>query len=541
MILVGLSNGSGSAETVALAFLLSDPSVKASFLQNHAWTGSLLASSVFLGGFLGYLVVGSMGDVFGRRALILHGLTITSGAGLASGLLSVDIFSLSFFRFLVGIGIGAMSPALVSMASEIAPPSSRGFWIAAVMTFWSIGAIYTSVVAWITLGPGSHALLIGRWRWFLVWCSLPCAVAMVMAWAFVVESPRFLISKDNYDDATASLRTLSHQMQFDGKPMTSNELRLSHPPLPVPPSALSTTTTSASDSQDTKDASRTVWSIMKSRTEELVESCKVLYGREYLPTTIPLTLVWFMLCFGFNGIASWITRLFQSVHLSSLYFDTFLFSVAQLPGALLSFVLLDRMSREKVLAVGFTMSALALVVFAYYASIGATGQHAQAQDNAHRTWGVVGSACVFQMGMQMAWNTISVVTTERYPTTVRASAWGVYQSIGKIASVVATSVNGFLILWSAIGLLLLAGSAMAIAAVSALSLPKLDLSKGLDQTIVVVATTEGRDLNNTAVDEGAYNADQSSPTDSSMLFVDHEDKALLSSSSPLKGYNTIVE
>lgn len=63
---------------------------------------------------------------------------IVSSAGTA---LAWDAFSLIFFRFLVGIGIGADYPISVAYITENIPSRLRGRMVVGAFTFQAVGAL----------------------------------------------------------------------------------------------------------------------------------------------------------------------------------------------------------------------------------------------------------------------------------------------------------------------------------------------------------------------------------------------------------------
>lgn len=90
-----------------LSYLLADSRFKHDMMSEEG--AEYLAASVFFGMLLGGVVLGFLSDHIGRRPALLAGLLINATAGLFSSfpLLTPDIQSLSTWRFIAGIGIGA--------------------------------------------------------------------------------------------------------------------------------------------------------------------------------------------------------------------------------------------------------------------------------------------------------------------------------------------------------------------------------------------------------------------------------------------------
>lgn len=488
MLSLGLSNSSESAEILCVGFLLSDPSFQSEMLGVN-WHGSLLASCVFVGMLTGTLFVGALGDAIGRRPMMRVGLATIALLGILSSL-SLNIYQLVFLRALTGVGIGSMGPPMLAMASELAPPSRRGLFITVVSSFWIVGSVFVSLVAYMTLA--SQQQTFGNWRWFLVVAAFPSTAASLLVSLLVVESPRFQALHQRQEDAVVSIQLLAQQMRYSGPPLTIEEI-LYHYPKATETTVTTTPGAAEGGGGGAYAALRqegSSWSqIYKTIGMAFVifgRSSLKLYHKKLLRTTILLQIVWIGLCFGSNGIAIWITRLFQAVHLSNIYWNAVLFALAQIPGSLLTVLLIDWTSRQRVLSIGFLGAAVSLLVFAYFAN------SASSSSSTVSSLGVVGAACAFQACIQVAWNTMSVVTTERFPTVVRATAWAVLSSSGKISGAVANFVNGFLVSWPAM-LLLLASVSMVIAGTTPFALEGIP-SRALEDDILTNDTQEGIEI-----------------------------------------------
>ena len=462
MISLGLSNSSESAELISIGFLLSDPTFQTKMLQVN-WHGSLLASSLYVGMLTGTLFVGALGDVIGRRPLVRVSLAMVAVLGILSSF-SLNIYQLSLLRALTGIGIGSLGAPLMALSSELAPPSRRGLFVTIVSCSWLVGSIYVAVVAWIILAPQN-----GSWRWFLVAMAVPSIVTSLLVSLLVVESPRFQAIQQQQEEAVLSVQRLAKQMRYSGPPMTIDEMLHHYPKTTTNTfSVVSSDGTSAAYNQGSFGTS---WPQMYKKcvraSVNFGRSTLKLYDRQLVRTTGLLQIVWIGLCFGSNGISLWITRLFQEVHMSNIYLDAVIFAVAQIPGFLLTVFLIDWTTRQRVLSIGFLSSAVSLIAFAYFAS-GATSS----SSSTTTTLGVVTAACAFQACMQIAWNTVSVVTTERFPTVVRATAYAVLSASGKVSGAAANFVNGFLISWPVM-LLLLTSAFMVMAGVAPFGLEEM--------------------------------------------------------------------
>jgi EmrB/QacA subfamily drug resistance transporter len=139
------------------------------------------AYSLTFGGLL--LLGGRAGDVFGRRRMLMIGLTIFTTASLMGGL-AADSTWLLVTRAVQGVGAAMASPSTLSLISatfEEGPARNRAL------------GIFTAVSA----GGGSLGLVLGgaltswvSWRWNL-FINVPIGLAiLVLAPRFVPEPPR---------------------------------------------------------------------------------------------------------------------------------------------------------------------------------------------------------------------------------------------------------------------------------------------------------------------------------------------------------------
>ena len=147
-------------------------------------------------------------------------------------------------------------------------------------------------------------------------------------------------------------------------------------------------------------------------------------------TTGRLMVVWFTLCFGTYGLNTWISTIFRTLGVRNEFLPTFLFALANGPGNLASFLLIERLGRKKLLAHSMLLAALAAFLFAL--------------TSARAIWLAVVAACLFQAFSVAGWNSLDALSTESFPTSVRTTGMGLLSGTGRLASLVALVVNGSL-------------------------------------------------------------------------------------------------
>jgi len=152
----------------------------------RAEIGPLLSASLF-GVLIGAIGIGSLGDRFGRKRLIV-------GACAFYGLFSLiasqaeTLPQLIALRFLIGLGLGAVLPNALALAGEIARPGREATATALVGIGITLGGVVAGAVA---------AALLPAYGWpslFLVGGILPLVIALLLQIG-LPESPAFLAQR----------------------------------------------------------------------------------------------------------------------------------------------------------------------------------------------------------------------------------------------------------------------------------------------------------------------------------------------------------
>ncbi|KAL2859393.1 general substrate transporter [Aspergillus pseudodeflectus] len=139
-------------------------------------------------------------DRFGRRwGITVGSLIMIAGAILQCESTNFDMFLAS--RFLLGFGLSFATTSAPSLVSELAHPKDRVTMTAICNVCWTLGSI---IAAWVTFGTREIA---NTWSWRLpsLFQMIPSVIQLSTVW-FLPESPRWLVSKDLYDDALDILK-----------------------------------------------------------------------------------------------------------------------------------------------------------------------------------------------------------------------------------------------------------------------------------------------------------------------------------------------
>jgi MFS family permease len=341
MLSLGVANSSDASEILCISYILSDDTFASTILYDASWRAGLVASAVFLGMLLGGLCLGTLGDWVGRKPILLLGLCVNAVAGILSAG-ATNVYTLSLLRCLSGVGIGATVPPLFTLVTELAPPSKRGLFVTLCASFWMVGSLYVATMALAIFEYLPEAY--SSWRLFALACAVPSAAGALLVYTLVPESPRFLAVQQRQPQALKVVNRLASQMKYHGPPLTLPELLGQFPS--------DTNEDRSSVNRFVMPSRFTLYSICGMAQQAMTDfwiSAAQLYTPELKQTTWPLQMVWFSLSFGSYGLLTWINTLFVAVHLEDVYFNAFLFALSNLPGNILTALLMDRVKRSTML------------------------------------------------------------------------------------------------------------------------------------------------------------------------------------------------
>ncbi len=103
-------------------------------------------SSGLVGMTIGAIFLAPFADRMGRKpTMLIAGFLMASCIYLTS--MAADINMLMIFRFISGLGIGAMMATTAALTAENSPASTRNFWVSTVVAGYPVGAVLSGLVA----------------------------------------------------------------------------------------------------------------------------------------------------------------------------------------------------------------------------------------------------------------------------------------------------------------------------------------------------------------------------------------------------------
>ncbi|MGB3300423.1 MAG: MFS transporter [Phormidesmis sp.] len=186
------------------------PFIQKDFGLSAGWVGAI-ATAALAGALVGSLTLGPVTDKVGRQLMLMIdiGLFVVASLGTA---LAWNAWSLLFFRFAVGIGIGADYPISVSYITENTPANVRGRMVIGAFSFQSVGALLGALVGWATILAfqqiAPELAVNYAWRCMLGVGIVLSVLVGGLRLLFLLESPSYYIAKGNYEEASKSASKL---------------------------------------------------------------------------------------------------------------------------------------------------------------------------------------------------------------------------------------------------------------------------------------------------------------------------------------------
>lgn len=332
----------------------------------------LTVSSALWGTIVGALLAGIPGDRYGRRDSLrmMAVLYVVSALGCA---FAWDWYSLVFFRFIGGLGIGGSSVLGPMYIAEIAPAKWRG----RLVGFFQFNVVAGILLAYLSnylMGLGNFGA--AEWRWKLGVSAVPAILFFLLLFG-IPRSPRWLAKKGRIAESRRVLEQI-------GEPDVEGELR----------------------------------NIVASIDADQGHADEPLFRRKYrLPIFLAVSIGMFNQLSGINAILYYLNDIFAKAGFSKVSGDLQAVAIGatNLLFTMIAMTVIDKLGRKKLLLVGAIGTAVCLAGVAF---IFATAQHEDLL-----VWLLVGYIAFFAFSQGAV---IWVYLSEVFPNRVRAKG----QSLG---------------------------------------------------------------------------------------------------------------
>ncbi len=384
----GLGYTFDGMDAALVAFIL--PSATAVFALSSGQTG-LLGSSVLIGYLFGALSAGVLGDLIGRKQVMIWALGIYAGASLVAAL-SPSWGFLFWSRVVAGFGTGAESAIIAPFLSEFVSGRFRGRFIGALAGFFSFGFVLAALLGYLIV-PNVPA----GWRWVQVISAVP--IVMILWWRrSIPESPRWLLEHGRGEEAERVVSGFEEEIE-----------RRTGQPLPLV------------DEVEVPPASSTP-------SGSVFSNLLSLWRGALARVTASTWAIWFAITFSYYGFFTWIPTLLVQQGYSIA--DSFAFSlaiyVAQIPGYYTAAFVGEYLDRKWTMGLYLTGGAVAALLMS-------------TADTPAR---IIAFGVLLSFFMNGTYAAVYSYTPEVYPTAVRSTGMGAASAFGRVGGILSPIAIG---------------------------------------------------------------------------------------------------
>lgn len=347
--------------------------------------GFLTAASTF-GIVIGLIPAGFLSDHYGRKKMLFWGIIEYSLFTLLCAF-SPNYTVLLIFRFLSGLGMGAVFPLPYAIVSEFVNSRKRTLFNGIMDACLSVGYFIAPLLGMIIL---PHLAMGVSWRIFFAVASLPFFYAFIVKKA-LPESPRWLAEQGRYEEANNIMLNIEHHVE-----------NLIGRKLPEPDPEL--------EGVSNKKGKTPLSRLTKS-------TIGIPWKPPFLKRTVSRAIAATGTFFMFYIVMTYMPTLFHSKGLSfahSLLF-TAIITGAAIPGKLLNGYLAEHFGRKWVYVAFMGIAGVAALLFGFAAT----------------PVGMVIYACVMSFFGTGAFPALKMSYAEQYPTNIRTTGAASVETIGR--------------------------------------------------------------------------------------------------------------
>jgi putative MFS transporter len=389
LLMGGLGYTFDAMDAAVLAFLL--PVLRKDWGLTSVQTG-VLGSGTFIGYFLGAMAAGLLGDLIGRRKVMMWALVIYCVASLASAFANDWGFFLGT-RIVAGLGTGAESAIVAPFLSEFVAKRYRGAFTGSLAGFFSFGFVAAALLGYLVIPLAPNA-----WRVVMVITALP--ILMLLWWRRALpESPRWLDARGRHAEAEAIVAGVEAELAAAGVQLE-----------PLPASAGTHVPLAAGRAS-------------------VMANVKALWSAKLARITAMTWLMWLSITFSYYAFFTWIPGLLvqNGMTITRSFSYSLVMYIAQIPGYFSGAWLNEKLGRQ------FTIASYMIL-----GGISALGLALTRSDA-----GIMASGVLLSFFMNGTYAGVYAYTPEVFPTDVRATGTGMASSIGRLGAIAAPILVGY--------------------------------------------------------------------------------------------------
>jgi AAHS family benzoate transporter-like MFS transporter len=363
---------------IALPYIMKDLNV------DSAHAGIMVGAALF-GAMCGAVLLGTLADRIGRRRAIALCVGLFSVFTAAAGL-ARDPVTFGVLRFMAGLGIGGVMPAVVAQMTEFSPHKMRGTLVTLMFSGYSVGGMIAAL-----LGKG----LIEHYGWQAVFFAAAAPLAIVpFLLRSMPESIPYLIRQRR----NAELAAIAVRLSTDYTPEPDDRFVI-----PTEPTTGST-------------------------------PIRSLFANGRGVSTCMFWLTFFMCLFMVYALSSWLTKIMANAgySLGSALTFVLILNLGGMIGAIGGGMLADRYSIKRVLLCMFALACISITLLGYKPPTAAL----------YVLLCMAGAATI---GTQIV---VYAYAGQYYPLSIRATGIGWASGVGRFGAISAPVILGFVVAMS---------------------------------------------------------------------------------------------
>ncbi|MEH3480783.1 aromatic acid/H+ symport family MFS transporter [Enterobacter cloacae] len=390
-------------DTAAMGYIA--PTLSAEWGIHKQDLGPVL-SAALLGLSLGALIAGPVSDRMGRKRVLVFSCLFFGVASLGAAW-AQTLNTLTLWRFLTGLGLGAAMPNAITLISEFAPKRCRAMAINTMYCGFPLGAAGGGVISsWLIPHHG--------WRSVLLTGAIAPLILTLLLALLLPESVKFLVQRGRDVMQIRRIASRFARGTLDGV---------------------------------------TGFFLAEERVASKKGSVAQLFSMPWLPGTLMLWVTYFMGLVIYYVLLSWMPTLMLGMGypLAESAWLTSLFTFGGTAGILLAGWMMDRWEAHRVVAGGFVLT-MGLILL-----LGMEHNHI-----------ALFGGLIFLMGIAMngAQSGMQTLAATFYPTECRATGIAWMQGIGRFGGVAGTMTSAQLLSmqWQADSILMILSLPALVAA-----------------------------------------------------------------------------
>ena len=351
----------------------------------------LVGASGMIGYLFGAFFAGALGDLIGRRTVMMYALAVYSVATLIAAF-APSWQVLFWWRVAASVGTGAESAIIAPFLAEFVPKRYRGRFIGSLAGFFSYGWVFAALLGYLVIPRWSDG-----WRIVQLISALP--IIMLLWWRrSLPESPRWLLERGRSVQARAEVERIEAELTRGGR-----------------------TTLPSLDSVELPATSA-------HRGGSFLANLAALWSRPVRRTTVMLWILWLAITFSYYGFFTWIPSLLvkQGMTITRSFGYSIIIFLAQIPGYYSAAFLSEKLDRKWTIVVYMVLGG----VSAYLLSSAGTSAS------------ITAAGVLLSFFMNGTYAGIYAYTPELYPTAFRTTGMGVASAFGRLGGLSAPIVIG---------------------------------------------------------------------------------------------------